>query len=90
MRYLRWYRGIASLEIRNEVGVTEIEPAGRILEIRTSGKGGGDTVRGRRVVVATGQDGGGALGGAGFDRRRAAATGIYPFKRSLLFRAPRR
>lgn len=60
MRYLRWYRGIADLAIRNEVEVIGIEPAGPVLEIRTAGPGGGDIVRARRIVIATGQDGGGA------------------------------
>jgi len=59
MRYLRWYRGIADLAIRNRIEVTGIEPAGPILEIRTAGEGGGDIVRARRIVIATGQDGGG-------------------------------
>ena len=62
MNYLRWYRGVADLAIRSEVGVTGIEPAGRIFELRTSGPGGGDTLRARRIVVATGQDGAGAWG----------------------------
>jgi cation diffusion facilitator CzcD-associated flavoprotein CzcO len=59
-RYLRWYRGIADLAIRNEVEVAGIDPAGAVLGIRTAGRGGGDIVRARRIVIATGQDGGGA------------------------------
>jgi cation diffusion facilitator CzcD-associated flavoprotein CzcO len=60
MRYLRWYRSIAGLAIRNDILVTGIEPAGRLFELCTGGPGGGDIVRARRIVVATGQDGGGA------------------------------
>ena len=60
MRYLRWYRAIADLEIRNEVEVTGIAPADKALAVSTTtASGGGDTVLARRVVIATGHDGGG-------------------------------
>lgn len=60
MRYLRWYRGIADLDIRNDTSVVGIEPAGAALALRTIGPSGCDTVLARRIVLATGQDGGGA------------------------------
>ena len=61
MRYLRWYRSIADLDIRNETSVIDIEPADGVLALTTlRAPGGCDTVLARRIVVATGQDGGGA------------------------------
>ncbi len=59
MSYLRWYRSIAELNIRNEVAVTGIEPMDRVLAVKTASALGPDTVLARRVVVATGHDGGG-------------------------------
>jgi cation diffusion facilitator CzcD-associated flavoprotein CzcO len=55
MRYLRWYRTIAELDIRNGIEVSGIEPIGRLLAVKTSG----GTVLARRVVIATGHDAGG-------------------------------
>jgi FAD-dependent urate hydroxylase len=60
MRYLRWYRGIADLDIRNDTLVVGIDPAGAVQALRTAGPAGCDMVLARRVVLATGQDGGGA------------------------------
>jgi cation diffusion facilitator CzcD-associated flavoprotein CzcO len=60
MRYLRWYRGIADLDIRNDTTVVGIEPAGRALALRTKTRADRGMVLARRVVLATGQDGGGA------------------------------
>jgi FAD-dependent urate hydroxylase len=60
MRYLRWYRDIANLDIRNETSVAGIEPADEALALRTVGPAGCGIVLARRVVLATGQDGGGA------------------------------
>jgi cation diffusion facilitator CzcD-associated flavoprotein CzcO len=55
MRYLRWYRTIAELDIRNGIEVSGIEPIGRLLAVKSSG----GTVLARRVVIATGHDAGG-------------------------------
>jgi hypothetical protein len=60
MAYLRWYRAVAELDIRNGVAVAAIEPAGNSLALRVAEPGGSSTVLARRVVLATGQDGGGA------------------------------
>ena len=61
MAYLRWYREIADLDIRNETSVVGIEPADEVLALMTQrAAGGGNRVLARRVVLATGQDGGGA------------------------------
>jgi FAD-dependent urate hydroxylase len=55
MRYLRWYRTIADLDIRNEIEVTGIEPEGRLLRVKTSD----GAMLARRIVVCTGHDAGG-------------------------------
>jgi cation diffusion facilitator CzcD-associated flavoprotein CzcO len=55
MRYLRWYRSIADLDIRNDVEVCGITPAGRLFEVKTSA----GPLLARRVVICTGHDGGG-------------------------------
>ena len=59
MRYLRWYRGIADLTIRNEVEVVGIAPSGSVLAVSTKTASGSTAVFARRVVIATGHDGGG-------------------------------
>ena len=65
MDYLRWYRGVAGLDIRNGVGVARIEPEGALFRLALTD---GGTARARHVVLATGRDG---LGGPrllpGFD-----------------------
>ncbi|HXO02165.1 MAG TPA: NAD(P)/FAD-dependent oxidoreductase [Stellaceae bacterium] len=55
MRYLRWYRTIAALDIRNDIEVTGIAPEGRLLRIKT----GDGPVLARRIVICTGHDAGG-------------------------------
>jgi cation diffusion facilitator CzcD-associated flavoprotein CzcO len=60
MRYLRWYRAIADLTIRNEVAVVGIALPGKALAVRTTtASGSSEILLGRRVVIATGHDGGG-------------------------------
>jgi len=59
MDYLRWYRAIANLAIRNEVEVVGIAPLGKVLAIQTNTASGGAAVLARRIVIATGHDGGG-------------------------------
>jgi len=60
MQYLRWYREVAALAVRNDTAVTGIEPDGTVLVVKTRTGGRDDTVLARRVVIATGQDGAGA------------------------------
>jgi len=60
MAYLRWYRTIAGLDIRNEVEVAGIAPAGDLLAVKTEAAARCDTLLARRVVIATGHDGGGS------------------------------
>ena len=57
MEYLRWYRRVSGLEVRNGVGVARIEPAGALFRLALSE---GGAVFARHVVLATGRDG---LGG---------------------------
>ena len=58
MRYLRWYRLVADLAIRNDATVIGIEPKGGLLVVHIAA---GEPVLARRVVIATGHDGGGGL-----------------------------
>src|SRR5262249_20228709 len=58
MRYLRWYRMVADLSIRNAVEVTGIEPVGKLLAVKTAPSSDAP-VFARRIVIATGHDGGG-------------------------------
>nr|WP_253949342.1 NAD(P)-binding domain-containing protein [Mangrovicoccus sp. HB161399] len=57
MAYLRWYRSIADLPVRNgaEVADIDFDAAGVSLSLA-----GGGTIRARHAVLATGMDGGGA------------------------------
>jgi FAD-dependent urate hydroxylase len=55
MRYLRWYRTIAELDIKNGIEVTGIMPEGRLLRVSTRC----GMVLARRVVICTGHDAGG-------------------------------
>lgn len=65
MDYLRWYRRVAGLDVRNGVGVARIVPEGPLFRLDL---GDGGTAFARHVVLATGRDG---LGGPrilpGFD-----------------------
>lgn len=62
MDYLRWYRRVMAVEVRNDTAVTRIAPLGAAgpvrLDLRTPA--GEAQVLARRVVLATGRDG---LGG---------------------------
>ena len=74
MDYLRWYRRVMAVDVRNETTVTAVRPRadGKVaLDLATPG--GSHRVLARRVVLATGRDG---LGGPalpafvqGLDRR---------------------
>lgn len=57
MDYLRWYRRIAGLDVRNGVGVARILPEGALFRLALSD---GRSAFARHVVLATGRDG---LGG---------------------------
>ena len=62
MQYLRWYRRVLVLDIRNEHRMTAILPrADGVVELHLHTPAGALQVLARRVVLATGRDG---LGGA--------------------------
>jgi cation diffusion facilitator CzcD-associated flavoprotein CzcO len=60
MAYLRWYRKVLNLPVRNDVAVVDIRHAGRWFVLSTVSDAGHGVVRARRVVLATGFDGAGA------------------------------
>ncbi|MFT3690936.1 FAD-dependent oxidoreductase [Paenirhodobacter sp.] len=60
MDYLRWYRKVLALDVRNGHRVTDVIPHLDHVELTVEGPEGRQTVRARRVVLATGRDG---LGG---------------------------
>ena len=62
MEYLRWYRRVMGLDVRNQHRVVTIAPrADGVVELHLAAPGGKSAVLARRVVLATGRDG---LGGA--------------------------
>ena len=60
MAYLRWYRAVLGLPVRNDVDVVDIRSEARWLALSTLTHGVPGTLHARRVVLATGYDGGGA------------------------------
>ena len=62
MDYLRWYRRVMAVEVRNDTAVARIEPLGAAGPVRLDlcTPAGAERVLARRVVLATGRDG---LGG---------------------------
>ena len=62
MDYLRWYRKVMALDVRNEHRIEAILPrADGVVELHINAPAGKSVVLARRVVLATGRDG---LGGA--------------------------
>jgi cation diffusion facilitator CzcD-associated flavoprotein CzcO len=59
MEYLRWYRDVVDLPIRNDTTVAGIAPDGAALALALRGPAGNETILARRVVLATGFDGNG-------------------------------
>lgn len=61
MEYLRWYRKVTKLEIRNEHQVLEVHPrADNLVELMVQHPEGVEKILARRVIIASGRDG---LGG---------------------------
>lgn len=60
MDYLRWYREVLGLEIRNDHRITDVRPMADHVGLDIDGPDGTGTVLARHVVLATGRDG---LGG---------------------------
>lgn len=61
MDYLRWYRTVLALPVRNEVTVETIQWRRDRFVLKTRGPDGAKTIAARRVALATGRDG---LGGS--------------------------
>lgn len=62
MDYLRWYRRVLNLDVRNEHRILAVLPrADKLVQLDIASPAGRSTVLARRVVLATGRDG---LGGA--------------------------
>ena len=62
MDYLRWYRRVLELDVRNEHRILAVLPrADDLVQLDIESPAGRETVLARRVVLATGRDG---LGGA--------------------------
>lgn len=59
MEYLRWYRKVLRLPVRNGVELVDIAPATRWLDLSVESESGRETLRARRVVLATGYEGAG-------------------------------
>lgn len=60
MDYLRWFREVMAIDVRNDHRVTMIRPAADHVALDIDAPGGPHSVLARRVVLATGRDG---LGG---------------------------
>ena len=56
MAYLRWYRQVLDLPVRNEARVVGIEPRDGLYRVSLAG---GETLLARKVILATGIQGGG-------------------------------
>lgn len=61
MEYLRWYRRVMNVDVRNEHKVVDIAPSSDHVELKMQVQGRPISVYARRVVLATGRAG---LGGA--------------------------
>ena len=70
MDYLRWYRRVLSVDVRNETAVTAVVPRGDGMVLLALRSPQGDSqVLARRVVLATGRDGLGGPALPGFLRQ---------------------
>ena len=60
MRYLRWLRQVLALPVQNETRVASVDPAGpQLFRLAVSGAGASGDILARKVVFATGIQGGG-------------------------------
>jgi FAD-dependent urate hydroxylase len=58
-KYLDWYRDVLELPVENEIEVTSIEPDGDALLAHLRRRGRTERVHARKIVLATGMEGGG-------------------------------
>ncbi len=59
MRYLVWFRDTLRIPVRNGVTLQRIEPREELLAVRLRGEGVAETLLTRKLVLATGIEGGG-------------------------------
>ncbi|PZU11689.1 NAD(P)/FAD-dependent oxidoreductase [Sphingomonas sp.] len=77
MAYLRWYRGVLDLPVRNETKLVRVEPLeGGVHRLHVTGAGApeGGILLARKVVLATGIQGGGEWHVPGFIRASLPAS----------------
>jgi cation diffusion facilitator CzcD-associated flavoprotein CzcO len=77
MDYLRWYRGVLDLPVRNDTKLTRIEPlADGVHRLHVTGAGAPDSgvILARKVILATGIQGGGEWHVPGFIRASLPAS----------------
>ena len=70
--YLRWYRSVVDLPIRNDVDVEGIEPGDRLLTLVARTASGTERIHARRLILATGYDGSGRWAIPAFIERAVA------------------
>ncbi|MCX5497201.1 NAD(P)/FAD-dependent oxidoreductase [Kaistia dalseonensis] len=61
MDYLRWYRAITALNVRNSTMLKGVTPHGDILALDVEGASGAERLYARKIVLATGIEGAGGL-----------------------------
>jgi cation diffusion facilitator CzcD-associated flavoprotein CzcO len=59
MDYLRWYRAVLKLDVRNDANLRKIEPAGELFRLTFDIAGRETIVHARSIVLATGAEGSG-------------------------------
>jgi FAD-dependent urate hydroxylase len=59
MDYLRWYRAVLKLDVRNDANLRKIEPAGDLFRLTFDIAGRETIVHARTIVLATGAEGSG-------------------------------
>lgn len=74
MAYLRWYRRVLDLPVRNETRLEMIEPRGGVHRLTVSGPQGRETLLARKVIMATGIQGGGQWHTPDFIREALPST----------------
>ena len=85
--YLLWVRRVVGIVVENDTALTNLSPEGVLLRVELNGPGGSETIYARKVVLALGREGSGALRWphfASFDPHAAHAAGRV-FHASTMF-----
>ena len=85
MRYLLWLREVLRLPFRNRARLTGIAFEDGLLRLTVQTDRGEETMRARKLVLATGLAGGGPRGGSRHHPRQAAAHAVVAQQRSHRF-----